>query len=449
MGWTGRCKPGLMTLLVAVAILAGMDNCYYRERLYPGIALGEVDLGGLKIAEAQTLLEKSVFSTLELSLTLDAEREYIYTFSELGLAWDRAETMHLLRIAGRSWSGVAARLAYRFHGTLLTVPVGISIDETRLDLALSELAATIYRPARPASFVIDGARVSIDPGEPGRSLDTALLRDRILTALEQGFSHLAVEIPITVLPAHPGAAELSRLGVQELMASFATEVSGSIADRVHNIALGAAAVHGTLVGPGEEFSFNRTVGPSTREKGYREAPVIAGNRLVPGLGGGLCQVSSTLYNAALLANLSIVARSSHSLIVSYLPPGRDATVAYDLVDLKFVNNHSHHVLIGMEMKEGHLLCRIFGLPQKEKIKIVSTDLHRIEAPIQELETEELPVGVRELMQEGKPGFNVNTWRVFFRDGEEARREKLSADYYEPVPSVYWVGIGPAIQENGS
>lgn len=435
-------KIGLIMLILVLAILVGADTIYYRERLYPGVALGELTLGGLPLTDAQALLEEHVFSTGELTLLLNRDEHYVFSLSELGLAWDRAETIRLLRAAGRSWSGMAARFSYWRHGTLLVVPAGFCIDETRLDQALDVLAAAINRPAKPASFQINGEEVTIDPGEAGCFLDTELLRERVLAALKYGCPHLPVKIPVNMQPARPGAVELAGCGVQGLMAFFATDVSGTMANRVHNIGLGAASIHGCLLAPGEEFSFNQAIGPSTREKGYREAPVIDGNRLVPGLGGGLCQVSSTLYNAALLANLAITARCNHTLTVSYLPPGRDATVAYGLVDLKFVNNHSHHILIGAELEENQLVCRIFGLPLEGRVQIETSGLCRIEAPVQERKTDELPEGTRELVQRGKPGFCVTIWRVFYRGGKEVCREMLSDDYYEPVPYIYRVGTGP-------
>lgn len=432
----------LAALVVAATVLAGADVLYYRERLYPGTILGTIPLGGLKMEEALALLEERLFSAGELTLVLGGEEPRVYPLAGLGIAWDREETVRRLEAAGRGWPGLEARLGYWRHGAPLEVPAGFRVDDVALDLALAELAAALHRPPRTASFEIRGAEVRVIPEEAGRFLEAGLLRERIFRALERGCPHDPVAIPVAVLPAFPTAEQLAGYGVQEVMALFSTDVAGSIAERVHNIGLGAAAIHGILLAPGEEFSFNRVVGSSTREKGYREAPIIIGDRLVPGLGGGLCQVSSTLYNAALLANLSITERYNHSLTVAYLPPGRDATVSYDHLDLKFTNNHIHHILIGAELEGERLVFRIFGLHLEERVEIISSGLRRIEAPVQHREAADLPAGTREMVQEGKAGYSVTTWRVFFRGEEEVHREKLSTDYYRPIPYIYRVGPGP-------
>ncbi|PKP39506.1 MAG: hypothetical protein CVT98_01510 [Bacteroidetes bacterium HGW-Bacteroidetes-15] len=172
----------------------------------------------------------------------------------------------------------------------------------------------------------------------------------------------------------------------------------------------------------------------------KEATVIISGEFVPGIGGGICQVSSTLYNAALLAGMEIIERSNHGRAVGYLPPGHDATIAFNYKDLKFKNNLSHHILIAAETVGNRLIIRVFGHNKTwEKIDIKTTDLEKIEPEIQIITKEDLPEGERKLIQAGSPGYRVTVLRIFYDGDEEIKREKLSSDFYKPTPTIYHAG----------
>jgi vancomycin resistance protein YoaR len=186
------------------------------------------------------------------------------------------------------------------------------------------------------------------------------------------------------------AAHLDALRIREMIAISTTVISDSIPNRVHNIRLAAAALDGALVEPDQEFSFNQTVGKTGAEQGYKPAPVIVNRRLVEGIGGGVCQVSSTLYNAILLADLALVERANHSLTVGYLPPGLDATVSDGWLDLRFLNNRNHAVWIRTFIEGGNLTVSIYGDPiPGHEVKVIVTDREVIRQDVKYIETEEL------------------------------------------------------------
>jgi vancomycin resistance protein YoaR len=250
-----------------------------------------------------------------------------------------------------------------------------------------------------------------------------------------------LSVPVGEWPADRTTADLEGYGVQQAMASFYTDVAGGNPDRANNIKLGSASINGTLMAPGEIFSFSDTVGRITREKGYRDAPIIVGDELVPGLGGGLCQVSTTLYNAVLYANLDIIERHNHSMSISYIPLGRDATVAIGSLDLKFKNNRDHYIIIGAELNNLRLTFRIFGPPMDEKVEIISSDYQQIAPSVQYEYSEALPSGATEIVKPGISGFYITTWRIVYMDEQEISREMLGRDYYRPTPALYRVGTG--------
>ncbi|MGB9607715.1 MAG: VanW family protein [bacterium] len=211
--------------------------------------------------------------------------------------------------------------------------------------------------------------------------------------------------------------------------SYLTSLEGRTPNQIHNLKLAAGAINGVIVKPGEIFSFNEVVGPWSRDKGYRKAPVSYTGLMVPAWGGGVCQVSSTLYNAVLLAGLEIVERGPHYWQANYIAPGRDAAVAYGQLDLKFRNNYPKPIRIRAEIKGKKLLVEILSRYQPEYEIEVITREKRIEAPRFVMEGEE---GV---YPPGRGGYEVEVYRVFLKGGEEIKRELISSDEYPPLPVV--------------
>ena len=160
--------------------------------------------------------------------------------------------------------------------------------------------------------------------------------------------------------AQPAVSEEALKEIDGELGHYTTHFGGTGANRGSNIAIAAGRIDGTLLAPNEVFSYNKIVGPRIASAGFKDAPVILKGELVPGIGGGICQVSSTLYNAALLSNLKIVRRSHHAFPVHYLPAGRDATVVDGSIDFQFQNNTDSPIYIRASATRGTLSFRILG-----------------------------------------------------------------------------------------
>jgi len=158
------------------------------------------------------------------------------------------------------------------------------------------------------------------------------------------------------LAATPIMAELWPM--EKIIAGYYTKLIASPDGRTQNIILSCGKINGTIVNSGEIFSFNKTVGPRTAAGGYQMAPVFVGKKVVPGIGGGICQTSSTLYNSALEANMPVLERHPHSLRVNYVPVGRDATVSWGVADLKFKNNYPYPIKILAQVYQDYVICAI-------------------------------------------------------------------------------------------
>ena len=222
------------------------------------------------------------------------------------------------------------------------------------------LMTDIYVAPEDAAFVINpDDTVSVRPSNTGRYLDPEDLGNHIK---EVALKRTDRTVVLNVKPMVPALTteQANAMNIRECIGRFSTNFNPENKPRVHNIREAARAIDGVILGPGETFSFNEIVGPRSAEAGYLEAPVMVDDDLVPGIGGGICQVSSTLYNAVLLANLSIVARSNHSMLPSYIQAGRDAAVAYDYMDFKFRNDGSSHILVKLIVADNSITAKVYG-----------------------------------------------------------------------------------------
>jgi vancomycin resistance protein YoaR len=219
-----------------------------------------------------------------------------------------------------------------------------------------------------------------------------------------------------------GVASFGSLPKDTVLGAFETPLEGRTRSQRHNAVLAAKALDGVLVRPGEVFSYNRVVGTFTRDQGFRKAPVSYNGQLIDAWGGGVCQASTTLYNAALLAGMEIVERHSHRFAPSYAPPGRDAAVAYWNIDLKFRNPHSVAVRIGANEVGDRLVITLSGPEKPAHRSEVFSQVMAREAPrTYRLVQSGASSRVRNT---GKSGFEVTVWRQ-----TGPRRERISHDVY--------------------
>lgn len=214
---------------------------------------------------------------------------------------------------------------------------------------------------------------------------------------------------------------------ETVIGQFQTSLVGRTPNQRHNARLAAWSLNGKRVGPGAEFSFNQTVGSWSWDAGYRKAPVSFNGQLVPAWGGGVCQTSTTLYNAALLAGLEVLERHPHRFAPTYCPPGRDAAVAYSNIDLRLRNPHPFPVRVEATVRGDSLTVRLIGARELAQSPRIVTEVLTMSAPDRRT-TEEANSG--RVRNGGKPGFDVATYRVV---GD--RRERLSIDSYPPMPRV--------------
>lgn len=229
---------------------------------------------------------------------------------------------------------------------------------------------------------------------------------------------------------------LKKEGIRRKIVQFSTNLRTSGTGRVHNVDSAARSIDGRVLAPGEIFDYSEAIEYAEKTFGFQEAPVIFGGKLVPGVGGGICQVSSTLYNAAVRAGLSIVERRNHSLPVSYLPKGQDATFAKGYINFRFKNTSGHHLLIRAEVENRQLTVKLFGdMPENVSYSLESRTAEVLPPPNKYVANPSLPAGSRQVLVRGKQGYVVETYRIKKVDGRTVERSLITKDTYPAQPTV--------------
>lgn len=314
-----------------------------------------------------------------------------------------------------------------------------SYDRQTLRGIVDQIASQVDRAPKDAmveTFDFNTKRFTVTKDEPGYELDRDALFQRLSESLDQG--RLSDSLSVSPAVILPKLTSVELLNSFTLLSSFSTEATR---DRLRNtnIALAARAIHGQAVMPGETFSFNKTVGPRTTDKGYQMAPAIAGGISFDEIGGGVCQVSSTLFNAAALADMQIVARSPHAWPSSYVAQGRDATVNWPNLDFVFKNTKPAPVYIVADFRDRQMMVEIYGLREAagESIEL-RTELVRTTPPPSEAIYQlnpTLPPGSEKVLKKARTGYLVDTYRVYLRGGVPYREEKLCTSDYRMVQQV--------------
>jgi vancomycin resistance protein YoaR len=233
------------------------------------------------------------------------------------------------------------------------------------DKYFATLERAVNRPARDAHFVVIVGGIHIVPSVDARVVDVPATSRNLLAAALSPANRVA-QVVVGSKPANRTTKDAEAMGIVGTVSTYTT-IFGGIANRIHNVQLVAHLIDDHLIRPGEEFSFNKTTGDRNAAKGFLQAPVIINGELKTALGGGVCQVSTTTFNAAYEAGLKITARTNHALYISHYPQGRDATVNYPDTDLRFVNDTGHWLLLRTFVSSDSLTVNLYGTPTRRKV----------------------------------------------------------------------------------
>jgi vancomycin resistance protein YoaR len=296
-------------------------------------------------------------------------------------------------------------------------------------------------PVDAGFVVMPGDRVVVRPARPGLQLDVAAAGRAILAAAVTPTDRVA---RLSVERAQPERTtrEARAMGITGRVAGYTTYYGG-VPNRIHNVQLVARLIDGAMIAPGATFSFNGTTGERSADKGFLEAPVIINGELEDGLGGGVCQVSTTVFNAAFEAGLPIESRTNHALYISHYPQGRDATVNYPDIDLKFRNDTGKWLLLRTFVGSSALTVKLYGTPQHRVVESETAPLEETGAPtVKRVPDPSMWTGIQVVEEDGEPSRTTSVVRRVYTASHKLLSETTWASWYRSEPKVVRYGTKP-------
>lgn len=446
MGKNDKNKKILLFItIVLLIIILGLGIYGYFKVLksdlfYEGITIEEYDISFMTKGEAlEFIKDKREPEIEESSMKLNYEdKEYDVGLRELGFFYDYEDAIDKLYSIGREgniFKRIKDIINAKRNGVGITLDS--DYDEKATKKIIENIAEEIDRKPKNAEFKLNGGNFQVTNEVIGRVVKKDDLGDLIGKNI---YDLKPIEIPVEEEIPKKTKELLGRINgaIGEFSTSFAT----SSADRKENIRISANAIKNRgVIMPGETVSFNETTGPRERSAGYKEASVILEGELVPGVGGGVCQTSTTLYNALLSADLTIVARSAHSIPSTYVKLGQDAAVAYGQLDLKFKNDFDFPIYIDSGASNTNVYFRIYGDKNVKNytVRIDSQTTETIAANVKNISDSNLHSGKKEVVQQGRKGYRVNTYKSIIRNGKVESKGLITTDYYKPKEFIYKVG----------
>lgn len=433
---------GCVVIAGSAAVVAGVA-ARHEPTYAPGVQLAGTDLSGKKPSDAGQVLdrwwERERNRTIKLTSD-ELKKPGSWTLEVLGARLDREATLAQLSTED-VWAATTRQMGMRTASTLDVQPV-IRFEQAQID----EIAAFVQRARhepRQARVLQAGGGFTYQTESSGVELDASRLQSAVEEAMQGAGT---AKMPLKVAPKRVPDDALRSIG--QTVSTFATNFSAGNVPRSHNIRLATELISGHVLMPGDRLSFNETVGQRTAKRGFRMAGVYVMGRSDFDFGGGICQVSSTMYNAALLAGLKIVQRRPHSKPVPYVPVGRDATVNWGSIDLVIENNRSTPIAMIGNYAPGRLTFTVLGAEGEPGERVVIERTNQSSAPpkVQVVNDPTLPLGKEVVKEPGSASHRVTTYRVTYRGDVEVKRESLGTSVYPGAKRVVarnTTGVEPA------
>lgn len=446
-GW----KPVLLIWLILLLSPVLTYQLLYFDKISPGIFIDDFNVGGLSKKEATEMISNNIFLPGSVEFTY-SDKNYSLTSAEINAGLDIPKTVE--EAFNLTHSGnIVTDYAKRFEILLKTENLNVIInsDEGSINSFIDKVSSNIDKEAKNSKFNFENGKVTeFQPSEEGLKVD----REKLLGQIHLSFQIIKNsaqvtknELPVDVIKPEITTDSINNLGIKELIGQGTSTYYHSITSRVHNVVLAASRINGTLVKPGDIFSFNETLGDVSQFTGYQQAYIISEGKTILGDGGGVCQVSTTLFRALLNAGLPITDRTAHAYRVGYYeqnsPPGLDATVYGPSPDLKFVNDTPGYILIEAVSDPKHysLTFQLYGTSDGRVATISKPVITGVSPPLPTVYQDDptLPAGTLKQTDFAASGAKVSFKYTVTRNGETLQNKTFVSNY-KSWAAVYLRGI---------
>jgi vancomycin resistance protein YoaR len=435
-------------ILSSLGILFGYTYSVYQENkkwdllIFPGIKIEGVDIGGKSKEESISIIQtkfidpmlKKKNSVQALDKTFDIENSKIIDSYDINSAVSEA-------LSFDKKMGIFHKHSLIKTGVEKQYSVDIKYNKNTINNLTQSIEKEINKNPINANISTESTGgLIINQGKEGLKVKTQEFENEIKETMHNSSGHNSyITVPIEVIKPTITADKLA--AINSRISSFNTSFAASSAERARNIELAASFINGKILMPGETFSFNDSVGERTGERGFLEAPVIVDHKVESGFGGGICQVSSTLYNAILLAGMKASERTHHTLPSSYVKLGMDATVDWNNIDFKFENTFNYPIYIEMSTINRILNVNIYSNSYmlRKKYTLTNNIYETVNSNTKIVNDSNLALGQNTVIQNSYKGFKVKVIRNTYEDGKVVSSEVISNDYYTPVNGVIKIG----------
>lgn len=415
-----------------------------------GVTIGPVDVSGMTADEANTALDEFAQDAADRSITFDITEDVSLplTATDLGFNWDLSGTVDEALSVGSKGNVISRYKEIKdIENGGKKVDFIYSFDESLVKNIISEQCTAYDRHAENASLRRENGQFIVEGGQEGVVIDINGSVNAVMDALNN-WDFADTEIALVGEREEPVSSSEDLSKVKDLLGSFTTSFSSSAADRSQNVRNGCSLIDGSIVYPGEEFSAYDAVKPFTAENGYKMAGSYLSGMVVDSMGGGICQVSTTLYNAVLNAELEITERNNHSMVVTYVQVSADAAISESSgKDFRFKNNTDYPIYIeGITTEDKKITFNIYGCETRDPNRTVEFE-NEILQVIQPDYEKIIPDGGQGIgyvkVQGAHVGYKARLWKIVKVNGEETEREMINSSSYSMSPRTATVGVNTA------
>ena len=430
-------RLGLLVILVIVFIIAKANvvNAFnFNEKIYKNVYVQNIDLSGLTRKEAKEKLN-SYIEENRCFVLIYKNQEIIIDKGTFDVDYKVDNLIDQAYKVGRN-EDIISNIKTRINlskGNKQIIRFNFSYNTSKIDKLIEDLNLKIYISPVDATAKISNGDIVLTHESYGQSIDKDKLKEIIIYKIKN-LDCGKVEIPIKTLAPKYTYAQLKKINT--LLGVYETYFNPNNTNRVDNINVAANSTSNVIIDTDEKFSFNNTLENNGARSKLKNAPIILNGKPNTGLGGGICQVSTTIYNAALYAGMDIIDVTNHSIPSVYANKGRDATVSYGYIDFIFENKNKTPIIIYNQVFEGRIVSSIYGNKEDKKNIEIKTEIAKVIKNKKVYKQDSSLQKRTEIVeQEGKLGYTVNTFRLYKLEGEVLKKELINTSYYPPRDEI--------------